>query len=176
VPDIRCTVNGTECTAHAPPMARLLDVLREELRLTGVKEGCGEGECGACSVLLNGELVNSCLVPVLQAEGASITTIEGVASAAADAASKRRDSNGARSTGEASIDTHLHAIQQAFLEQGGAQCGICTPGMILATISLLERHPQPTEEQIREGLAGNLCRCTGYGRIFAAVRQAVQRR
>jgi carbon-monoxide dehydrogenase small subunit len=151
VPDVRCTVNGVECTMHAPPMARLLDVLREELRLTGVKEGCGEGECGACSVLLDGELVNSCLVPVMQVEGARITTIEGVA-----------------------LGPRLHAVQQAFLEQGGAQCGICTPGMILAAISLLERHPRPTDEQIREGLAGNLCRCTGYGRIFAAVLQAVQ--
>jgi carbon-monoxide dehydrogenase small subunit len=128
-------------------MARLLDVLRENLCLTGVKEGCGEGECGACSVLLDGELVNSCLVPVLQVEGASITTIEGVA-----------------------IEGRLHAVQQAFLEHGGAQCGICTPGMILAAMSLLERHPQPTDEQVREGLAGNLCRCTGYGRIFEAVR------
>jgi carbon-monoxide dehydrogenase small subunit len=152
VPDISCTVNGKKCTVTAPPMARLLDVLREDLRLTGVKEGCGEGECGACSVLLDGELVNSCLVPVLQVEGASITTIEGVA-----------------------IEGRLHAMQQAFLEHGGAQCGICTPGMILAAISLLERHPQPTDEQIREGLAGNLCRCTGYGRIFAAVLQAVSR-
>ena len=152
MPDIHCTVNGVECTMHTPPMARLLDVLREERRLTGVKEGCGEGECGACSVLLDGELVNSCLVPVLQVEGASITTIEGV-----------------------SIDHHLHAIQQAFLEQGGAQCGICTPGMILAVMSLLDRHPHPTDEQIREGLAGNLCRCTGYGRIFAAVIEAAHR-
>ena len=128
-------------------MARLLDVLREELRLTGVKEGCGEGECGACSVMIDAELTNSCLVPVLQVQGASITTIEGVAS-----------------------DGQLHAVQRAFLECGGAQCGICTPGMILAAISLLERHPKPTGDQIREGLAGNLCRCTGYMRIFEAVR------
>jgi carbon-monoxide dehydrogenase small subunit len=128
-------------------MARLLDVLREELGLTGVKEGCGEGECGACSVIIDGELANSCLVPVLQVDGASITTIEGVA-----------------------VDGRLHAVQRAFLECGGAQCGICTPGMILAAISLLARHPQPTDDQIREGLAGNLCRCTGYMRIFEAVR------
>jgi carbon-monoxide dehydrogenase small subunit len=132
-------------------MSRLLDVLRENLRLTGVKEGCGEGECGACSVLIDCELVNSCLVPVLQADGSSIVTIEGVA-------------DGGK----------LHAVQQAFLEYGGAQCGICTPGMILAAIALLERHPQPTLEQIKEGLAGNLCRCTGYMRIFEAVVHAVK--
>jgi carbon-monoxide dehydrogenase small subunit len=132
-------------------MARLLDVLREELRLTGVKEGCGEGECGACSVLIDGELTNSCLVPWLQVEGAEIVTIEGVA-----------------------IDGKLNAVQRAFLEHGGAQCGICTPGMILAAMSLLERHPEPTLEEIKEGLAGNLCRCTGYMRIFEAVVHAVR--
>jgi aerobic carbon-monoxide dehydrogenase small subunit len=130
-------------------MKRLLDVLREDLHLTGAKEGCGEGECGSCSVLLNGELVNSCLVPVLQAEGAHIITIEGIAN-------KER----------------LHPIQQCFLEKGGAQCGICTPGMILATHHLLNKYPHPTLEQIQEGLAGNLCRCTGYMRIFDAVQQA----
>ena len=130
-------------------MSRLLDVLREDLRLTGVKEGCGEGECGACSVLIDGELVNSCLVPLLQVEGASITTIEGVA-----------------------IDGKLHAVQQAFLDCGGAQCGICTPGMILAAMALLDQNPHPSLEQIKEGLAGNLCRCTGYMRIFEAVVHA----
>ena len=130
-------------------MKRLLDVLREDLRLTGTKEGCGEGECGSCSVLLNGELVNSCLVPVLQAEGASITTIEGVA-----------------------VGENLAPIQRCFLSAGGAQCGICTPGMILATHHLLKRYPQPTRLQIQEGLAGNLCRCTGYMRIFEAVELA----
>ena len=133
-------------------MARLLDVLREELRLTGTKEGCGEGECGACSVLLNGELVNSCLVPVAQVNGAEVTTIEGVASG-----------------------DQLQAVQQAFLTHGGAQCGICTPGMVMAAISLLEHHPQPTEADIRTGLAGNLCRCTGYMKIFEAVVHACQK-
>jgi carbon-monoxide dehydrogenase small subunit len=147
LPEFHCIVNGIGRTLRTPPMARLLDVLREELRLTGVKEGCGEGECGACSVIIDGELANSCLVPILQVEGARITTIEGVAS-----------------------DGQLHPMQRAFLECGGTQCGICTPGMILAAISLLERHPQPTDDQIREGLAGNLCRCTGYMRIFEAVR------
>src|SRR5947209_13994164 len=132
-------------------MARLLDVLREELRLTGVKEGCGEGECGACSVLIDGELTNSCLVPVLQADGARITTIEGVAD-----------------------QERLHAVQQAFLECGGAQCGICTPGMVLAALALLEGCSHPSDAEIRVGLAGNLCRCTGYQKIFAAVVHACQ--
>jgi aerobic carbon-monoxide dehydrogenase small subunit len=149
---INCTVNGEARTLYAHPMARLLDVLREELRLTGTKEGCGEGECGACSVLIDGVLVNSCLVPVLQAEGTEIKTIEGVAS------------------GE-----RLHAVQEAFIACGGAQCGICTPGMVLAAVNLLERTPHPTEADIRNGLAGNLCRCTGYMKIFEAVVSAVRR-
>lgn len=144
------TVNGKACEVSVYPMQRLLDVLRCELGLTGTKEGCGEGECGSCSVLLNGELVNSCLVPVLQVEGAEVRTIEGLA-------------------GEA-----LHPIQQAFLECGGAQCGICTPGMIVATVHLLSRNPSPSMEEIREGLNGNLCRCTGYARIFDAVRSAAE--
>jgi carbon-monoxide dehydrogenase small subunit len=152
---ISLTVNGQPTTVTVPPMKRLLDVLREDLRLTGAKEGCGEGECGSCSVLMNGELVNSCLIPVLQAEGAQITTIEGVAHLTAK--------------GE-----KLHSIQQCFLKKGGAQCGICTPGMILATQHLLNKYPHPTLEQIQEGLAGNLCRCTGYMRIFDAVEQAAK--
>jgi carbon-monoxide dehydrogenase small subunit len=146
---IQLTVNGHEKTIEAPPMKRLLDVLREDLHLTGAKEGCGEGECGACAVLINGDLVNSCLVPVLQAKGAEITTIEGLVT-----------------------DEKLHPIQQCFLKEGGAQCGICTPGMILATQHLLDKHPQPTLLQIQEGLNGNLCRCTGYMRIFNAVQAA----
>lgn len=149
---VLCKINGRSVTLHAYTMARLLDVLREELRLTGTKEGCGEGECGACSVLLNGELVNSCLVPVLQTEGTEITTIEGMA-------------NGEQ----------LHAVQEAFLKCGAAQCGICTPGMVLAAVNLLSRTPNPTESEIRSGLAGNLCRCTGYMRIFEAIVQACQR-
>jgi carbon-monoxide dehydrogenase small subunit len=146
---ITLTINGHETTINAPPMKRLLDVLREDLHLTGAKEGCGEGECGSCSILMNGDLVNSCLVPFLQAEDAQITTIEGLAT-----------------------DKKLHPIQQCFLAEGGAQCGICTPGMILATHHLLEKYPQPTLLQIQEGLSGNLCRCTGYIRIFNAVQQA----
>jgi carbon-monoxide dehydrogenase small subunit len=153
--EITFTLNGKEKTISAPPIKRLLDVLREDLHLTGTKEGCGEGECGSCSILLNGELVNSCLVPVLQAEGAVITTIEGLASLTEE--------------GE-----QLHPIQRCFLECGGAQCGICTPGMILATHHLLQQHPHPTLLQIREGLAGNLCRCTGYIRIFEAVQKAAE--
>ena len=133
-------------------MARLLDVLREQLKLTGTKEGCGEGECGACTVLLNGEIVNSCLVPMAQIEGSQITTIEGVATGG-----------------------NLHAVQQAFIEHGGAQCGICTPGMVLAAVDLLSRNPNPTESEIRTGLAGNLCRCTGYIKIFESVVRACQK-
>ena len=149
---LHCTVNGRAVELRTHPMARLLDVLREELGLTGTKEGCGEGECGACSVLLDGELVNSCLVPALQAEGAAITTIEGIAA-----------------------DGKLHPVQEAFISHGGAQCGICTPGMVMAAVALLAQHPQPlqlTEAEIRTGLAGNLCRCTGYVKIFDAVAAA----
>ena len=150
------TINNETRTIDAPPLKRLLDVLREDLHLTGAKEGCGEGECGSCSVLMdrgdgNAELVNSCLVPILQCEGAIITTIEGLSPEAT---------------------APLHPIQQCFLEHGGAQCGICTPGMILATHHLLQKYPHPTLDQIQEGLAGNLCRCTGYMRIFEAVQQA----
>jgi carbon-monoxide dehydrogenase small subunit len=146
---IAFTVNGRAVSVRARPMERLLDVLRGELGLTGTKEGCGEGECGACSVLVGGELVNSCLVPVLQVAGAEVTTIEGVA------------------MGDA-----LHPLQEAFVAHGGAQCGICTPGMVMAAVHLLARTPAPSAEEIREGLAGNLCRCTGYVRIFEAVAAA----
>lgn len=145
----RCRVNGVPATLHGHPMARLLDVLRTELRLTGVKEGCGEGECGACSILLDGRLVNSCLVPLAHADNATVVTIEGVA-------------DGDR----------LHAVQEAFVTHGGAQCGICTPGMVLAAVSLLENNSDPNESEIRTALAGNLCRCTGYVRIFEAVLDA----
>jgi aerobic carbon-monoxide dehydrogenase small subunit len=147
--EISLNVNGAAQTVNAYPMARLLDVLREELGLTGSKEGCGEGECGSCSILMDGVLVNSCLIPALQANGTSIVTIEGLAN-----------------------DDRLHPLQKAFLECGAAQCGICTPGMILAAVHLLEGIPQPSLEEIREGLSGNLCRCTGYLQIFDAVARA----
>ena len=150
---VRCRVNGTDVELRGHPMTRLLDALRRELHLTGTKEGCGEGECGACSVLLDGRLVNSCLVPLAQADGAMIRTIEGVA-------------DGDR----------LYAVQEAFIACGAAQCGICTPGMVLAAMDLVERVPTPTDAQIRAGLSGNLCRCTGYMRIFEAVATACARR
>lgn len=150
--EIQLNVNGEARRVRAYPMERLLDVLRHQLGLTGTKEGCGEGECGSCSVLMDGKLVNSCLVPVLQAAGTEIATIEGLAQ------------------GE-----RLHALQEAFLEYGGAQCGICTPGMIVAACHLLKRKPHPTREDIREGLAGNLCRCTGYIQIIEAVAEAARR-
>jgi aerobic carbon-monoxide dehydrogenase small subunit len=150
---IQCVVNSEPATLYAYPMERLLDVLREQLRLTGTKEGCGEGECGACSVIIDGQIVNSCLVPAVQVEGCSIKTIEGLA-----------------------LDGHqLHDVQQAFIECGGAQCGICTPGMIMAAVDLLEKNATPTDQEIRDGLAGNLCRCTGYMKIFESVVRACQK-
>jgi aerobic carbon-monoxide dehydrogenase small subunit len=141
------TVNRKDHEVVAQPMKRLLDVLRDDLALTGVKEGCGEGECGACSVVMDGLLVLSCLVPVCQVEGKHITTIEGLAASG-----------------------HLHTVQKAFLENGGAQCGICTPGMILSAAHYLD-HPDEARD-IREALAGNQCRCTGYTRIFESIKAA----
>jgi len=151
--ELSFTVNGGTKKLLAHPMERLLDVLRNDLGLTGVKEGCGEGECGSCSVLLDGMLVNSCLIPVAQANTAHIVTIEGMAAHAL-----------------------MKPLQESFLECGGAQCGICTPGMILAAVHLLEKNPEPALTDIREGLAGNLCRCTGYTQIFEAVARAARRR
>ncbi len=145
-------VNGQLREIEAPPMKRLLDVLREDLRLTGTKEGCGEGECGACSVMVAGEVVNSCLVPVCQVQGCQILTVEALAR-----------------------DGRLDPLQQAFLECGGAQCGICTPGMLIAARALLDANPHPTREEIKEAIAGNLCRCTGYIKIIDAIEQAASR-
>lgn len=134
------------------PMKRLLDVLRQDLELTGTKEGCGEGECGACSVLLGGQVVNSCLVPACQVDGCSITTAEGLAS-----------------------EAELSPLQQAFVQCGAAQCGICTPGMLVAAEALLRQHSHPNRLEIREAIAGNLCRCTGYQKIVDAIEFAAGR-
>jgi carbon-monoxide dehydrogenase small subunit len=151
--ELSFTVNDEAKTVRVYPMQRLLEVLRHELGLTGAKEGCGEGECGSCSVLMDGKLVNSCLIPALQAANTNVTTIEGLAEG-----------------------PQLSALQAAFLECGGAQCGICTPGMILASCHLLSKKPDPTLNDIREGLSGNLCRCTGYMQIFEAVAEAARTR
>ncbi len=145
----RLTVNGTEVTLDVPGMRRLLDALREDLSLTGTKEGCGEGECGACSVLVDGQVVDSCLVPICQVDGASVMTVEGLAP-----------------------DGGLDRLQQAFLETGGAQCGICTPGMLMAARAYLDQGGTPVDEDIRQAIAGNLCRCTGYTKIIDAIAQA----
>jgi carbon-monoxide dehydrogenase small subunit len=145
----RFTVNGDEVALDVPGMRRLLDALREDLGLTGTKEGCGEGECGACSVLVDGAVVDACLVPVCQVEGANVLTVEGLAP-----------------PGE------LDTLQRAFLERGGAQCGICTPGMLIAARAYLDAGGQPVDEHIREAIAGNLCRCTGYTKIIDAIAQA----
>ena len=148
----RLTVNGDPVEIEAPGMRRLLDALREDLGLTGTKEGCGEGECGACSVLVDGQVVDSCLVPLCQVEGASVQTVEGLAE-----------------------DGALNVMQAAFLETGGAQCGICTPGMLMAGEAFLASAAQPSEEAIREAIAGNLCRCTGYTKIVQAIALAAER-
>lgn len=148
----RFTVNGDPVEVSATGSRRLLDVLREELGLTGTKEGCGEGECGACSVLINGAVVDACLVPVSQADGTSVRTVEGLAP-----------------------DGTLGVLQQAFLETGGAQCGICTPGMLMAGEAFLASGAEASDENIREAIAGNLCRCTGYTKIVEAIALAAQR-
>ncbi len=148
---INFKLNEKDISVEAPPMKRLLDVLREDLGLTGSKEGCGEGECGACSILFDKQLVNSCLIPIAQCEGATLLTIEGLGA-----------------------EENLHPIQQAFLDCGGAQCGICTPGMVMASFDLLKKTPKPSESQIQVGLAGNLCRCTGYVKIIDSVKKAAE--
>ena len=153
---VRLTVNGAAREVDAPPLARLLDVLRIDLGLTGTKEGCGEGECGACTVLLDGAPVLSCLVPVCQVGGTDVRTVEGLVPIAPGAA-------------------RLGVLQQAFLETGGAQCGICTPGMLMAGEAFLASGADPTDEAIREAIAGNLCRCTGYTKIIDAIRLAAER-
>jgi aerobic carbon-monoxide dehydrogenase small subunit len=144
-------VNDIAREVDAPPMKRALDVLREDLRLTGTKEGCGEGECGACSIIVDGEVINSCLVPACQLQGTRIVTVEGLAR-----------------------DGRLDPLQQAFLEFGGAQCGICTPGMLIAARALLDANARPTRDEIKEAIAGNLCRCTGYVKIIDAIEQTAK--
>jgi carbon-monoxide dehydrogenase small subunit len=146
------TVNGEARRASVPPLKRLLDVLREDLGLTGTKEGCGEGECGACSIVLDGELVNACLVPASQAQGTTLTTIEGLELAGGT----------------------LRPVQRCFLEHGGSQCGICTPGMLVAAQCFLDRKLPATEGAVREAIAGNLCRCTGYSKIVTSIQAAAK--
>jgi len=149
---IKFTVNGKKKEVETTISTRLLDLLRDDLHLTGTKEGCGKGECGACTVIMNGELIASCLVLAPQADGAVITTIEGIGSG-----------------------DHLDPIQEAFIETGAVQCGFCTPGMILAAKKLLEENSHPDEEEIKRGISGNLCRCTGYQKIFDAIKLAANR-
>ncbi|MBW5448532.1 2Fe-2S iron-sulfur cluster binding domain-containing protein [Cohnella sp. CFH 77786] len=144
-------VNGAACEIAAPPSTRLLQVIREFIGLTGTKRSCEIGRCGACMVLVDGEPVNACLAMAYQVQGAEITTIEGIASG-----------------------TELHPVQRAFLEEGGFQCGYCTPGMVLSVKALLDRSPDPSDEEVEEALSGNLCRCTGYGGIRRAVRRAIE--
>jgi aerobic carbon-monoxide dehydrogenase small subunit len=148
----RFRVNGEEVVLDVPGMRRLLDALREDMGLTGTKEGCGEGECGACSVLVDGAVVDSCLVPVCQVDGADVRTVEGLAQGST-----------------------LDSLQQAFLDTGGAQCGICTPGMLMAAQAFLEQGAEPSDDNIREAIAGNLCRCTGYTKIIEAIALAADR-
>lgn len=150
--EITINVNNIEYKLQAKPSATLLDVIREDLGLTGAKEGCGEGECGACTVLMDGKAVNACLILAAEANGRAITTIEGLAD------------------GEV-----LHPIQQAFVDIGGLQCGFCTPGMILSAKALLDANRNPTDEEIRKGLEGNFCRCTGYTKIIESVRVAAHK-
>ena len=149
---IELTINGMKRKVEATHSTRLLDLIRDDLHLTGTKEGCGKGECGACTVIMNGELVVSCLILAPQADGTVITTIEGIG-------------NGDR----------LDLIQEAFIETGAVQCGFCTPGMILAVKKLLEENPHPSEEEIKRGISGNLCRCTGYQKIFDAIKLAANK-
>ena len=149
---ITLTVNGESYEALVKPNSTLLDVLRDQLELTGSKRGCDTGDCGSCTVIMDGRPVNACLVLALKAKGREVTTIEGLAEG-----------------------TQLHPIQEAFVEYGAIQCGFCTPGMVLSAKALLDRNPKPTEEEIKSGIAGNLCRCTGYIKIVEAIQAASQK-
>jgi carbon-monoxide dehydrogenase small subunit len=148
---VRLTVNGSLCELGVQPWETLLEVIRDKLGLTGTKEGCGLGECGACTVIMDGKTVNSCLVLAVEADGKQITTIEGLADG-----------------------DKLHPVQEALIERGGLQCGFCTPGMIMSAKALLDENPQPSEVEIRRGIAGNLCRCTGYTKIIEAIASAAE--
>nr|WP_240479690.1 (2Fe-2S)-binding protein [Paenibacillus wynnii] len=148
---LECSVNGHSISTEVPPTRRLLNVLREDLELTGTKRACELGRCGACMVLIDGHPVNACLTMAYQCSGAEITTIEGLS------------------------ESGLHPVQQAFLEEGGFQCGYCTPGMVISVVALLAENPKPTQEDVEEALSGNLCRCTGYGGIMRAVNKAIER-
>ncbi|WP_342481286.1 (2Fe-2S)-binding protein [Paenibacillus sp. FSL L8-0340] len=147
---LNCNINGQELSTEVPPARRLLSILREDLELTGTKRSCEIGRCGACMVLIDGRPVNSCLTVAYQCEGAKITTIEGLSEAG------------------------LHPVQRAFLEEGGFQCGYCTPGMVISVVALLEENPSPSQEEVEEALSGNICRCTGYGGILRAVNKAIE--
>ncbi len=149
---IKLTVNGTRYELTVNPWESLLNVIREDLGLTGTKEGCGLGECGACTVIIDGMTVNSCLVLAVEADGKKITTIEGLAEG-----------------------DKLHPIQEAFMEEGGLQCGFCTPGMIMSAKVLLDNNPNPDDDEIKKGIAGNFCRCTGYTKIFASIKAAAKK-
>jgi carbon-monoxide dehydrogenase small subunit len=164
VTSISFVVNGAPTEVDVPGMRRLLDVLREDLGLTGTKEGCGEGECGACSVLLDGAVVDACLVPICQVEGTNVRTVEGLGR-------NQKAGEPAAANASTSVDD-LDSLQAAFLQTGGAQCGICTPGMLMAGHAFLASGAAPTEEAIREAIAGNLCRCTGYTKIVEAIALA----
>jgi aerobic-type carbon monoxide dehydrogenase small subunit (CoxS/CutS family) len=146
---IRFTINGKSCELEIKPWQTLLELIREDLKLTGTKEGCSEGECGSCTVIMGGRTVNSCLVPAMEADGQEILTIEGL-----------------------SDGDKIHPIQEAFVERSGTQCGFCTPGIIMSTKALLDENPDPSQEEIREGISGNLCRCTGYTKIFESISAA----
>lgn len=147
--EIKLVINGKSYDLKVEPWRTLLEVIREDLKLTGTKEGCGEGECGSCTVIMNGKTVNSCLVPAMEADNQEITTIEGL-----------------------SEGDNLHPIQEAFVKHSGMQCGFCTPGMIMSAKALLDNNPNPSQEEIKEGIAGNFCRCTGYTKIIESISAA----
>ena len=152
MPSLKMNLNGRDVTVEIEPSALLVDVLRDQLGLTGTKVGCSNGECGACTVLLDGEAVVSCLLPAMKANGRSVVTVEGLG-----------------------MEGELHALQQAFIEEGAVQCGYCIPGMLMSAKALLDKHPNPSEEEIKRAISGNLCRCTGYVKIIKAIKAAARR-